>query len=76
MTRVRVNATYVYDPVLLDLVDPPHGVKDGLLHSGDVVIVKNRYGCPKAGAMGHCYIASPITGGWLGLVSVNSLRKK
>lgn len=70
MNRVRVNALYVYEPVLLDVID---GRTD--LKRGDVVRVINLHGCPPANTMGHCHVAGPDTGRFVGLVCCNSLRK-
>jgi hypothetical protein len=52
--RVKVNATYRYNPVLLDRVD---GRTD--LQKGDLVRVVNLPGCPRANTMGHCHVADP-----------------
>jgi hypothetical protein len=71
--RVRAKAVYVYRPVLLDQINPPHGVQAGLLEPGDSVRVVNLPGCPKANTMGHCHIES-LTGEFLGLVVCNSLE--
>jgi hypothetical protein len=69
--RVRVNALYYFHPNLLDLTDGRNGLK-----SGDVLRVINLPGCPKAGTMGHCHVADPVTGIFIGLVHVNSLHTK
>lgn len=74
MTRVRVGATYRYEPVLIDTINPPYGVdREGvMLAAGDVVKVGNLPGAPKANTMGHCYIFKG--GQFAGLVSVHSLQ--
>jgi hypothetical protein len=72
--RVRVNSKYVYAPVMIDVIDPPMGVLQGLLEIGHTVRVVNKHGCPKANTMGHCYIES-AHGVFLGLVSTSSLVK-
>jgi 3-dehydroquinate synthase class II len=64
--RVRVNARYVYDPVLLDQIDGRTSLK-----KGDVVQVVNLHGCPKANTMGHCHVEKD--GQFAGLVCCNSL---
>ena len=71
--KVRVNSTYRYDPNGLDQIDPPDGVKRGILKAGDIVTVVNLPGCPKANTMGHCHIT--VDGVFAGLVSCNSLIK-
>lgn len=70
--RVRVNACYRYEPVMLDQIHPPHGVKAGILKPGDVVQVVNLPGAPKANTMGHAYIER--RGTFAGLVCTNSLQ--
>lgn len=68
--KVRVNGTYVYDPVMLDVVDGRTS-----LRKGDMVKVVNLPGCPPANTMGHCHVADPETGKFIGLVCCNSLVK-
>lgn len=68
--RVRVNSVYIYEPVMLDRIDGRTGLK-----AGDKVRVINLPGCPKANTMGHCYVANPETGKFIGMVCTNSLRK-
>jgi hypothetical protein len=72
--RVRTGSVYAFNPVLLDQINPPHGVQAGELKSGDRVRVVNLPGCPKANTMGHCHIEG-LGGEFLGLVCTNSLRK-
>jgi hypothetical protein len=72
--RVRVNSVYVYQPVVMDRINPPHGVNAGLLKPGDSVRVANLPGCPKANTMGHCHIQSVDGKEFLGLVVCNSLQ--
>lgn len=77
--RVRANARYVYDPCMLDIIDPPVGVASGQLKPGQVVRVVNLPSCPKCNTMGHAHIAAdtndyvPV---FLGLVSTSSLHKR
>ena len=66
--KVRANSTYIYDPVMLDKINPPFDVT---LKRGDVVTVVNLPGCPKANTMGHCHIKKD--GVFAGLVCTNSL---
>lgn len=66
--RVRVNSTYRFHPVLLDLL---HGPK---LADGSLVRVINLHGAPPANTMGHCYISDPQTGQFIGMVCTNSLQ--
>ena len=69
--RVRVNSVYYYVPNLLDRCDARTELK-----SGDTVRVVNLHGCPTANTMGHCHVANPSTGQFIGLVHVNSLHTK
>ena len=73
--RVRNGSKYTYDPVMLDLVDPPYGAKNGTLKKGDVVKVKNLPGCPSANTMGMAHITSADGAEFLGLVSTCSLTR-
>ena len=67
MNKVRVKSLYVYNPVGMDLFSPcAHAEK------GQTVRVVNKFGCPPANTMGHCYIES-LDGEFLGLVLTNSL---
>lgn len=68
--RVRVNSIYTFEPVGIDTWDP----KSAAQH-GDRVRVVNKYGCPPANTMGHCYIET-LDGKFLGLVLTNSLVKE
>ena len=70
VNRVRVNATYIYSPNLLDKIDGRKNLKDG-----EQVRVVNLPGCPKAGTMGHCHVER-MDGSWGGLVHCNSLHTK
>jgi hypothetical protein len=65
--KVRANYLYVYNPVLIDSIDPPYDIK-----RGDVVRVVNLPGCPKANTMGHCHVQH-LDGTFAGLVCCNSL---
>jgi hypothetical protein len=53
MDRVRVNATYYFDPCLYDKIN---GDSTKLFKRGDKVRVINLHGCPPANTMGMCYI--------------------
>ncbi len=66
--KVRVNSLYTYDPVLLDRTANLPISKD------DIVRVINLHGCPPANTMGHCYVADPETGHFIGMVCCNSLE--
>ena len=68
--RVRVNSTYRFNPVMMDIIHP---VNHGLV-KGDIVKVANLYGCPKANTMGNCYVLKD--GKFMGMVRTNSLEKK
>lgn len=65
--KVRVGSTYVYNPVLFDVWNPPVGG----LKKGDKVQVVNLHGCPKANTMGMCYVNKD--GKFGGMVMTNSL---
>jgi len=71
-TRVKVRAgtTYQYDPVGMDVADPPVGRPS----KGDLLTVVNLNGCPKANTMEHCHV-NDKDGRFAGLVSTNSLKK-
>jgi hypothetical protein len=66
--RVRVNARYRFEPVMIDKLHPPYNLKPG-----DFVRVVNLHECPKAGTMGHCHVQH-LDGSFAGLVCVNSLQ--
>jgi hypothetical protein len=68
MAKVTVGRKYVYNPVGMDVYD---ACTD--LIKGDVVRVVNKYGCPKANTMGHCYV-NRMDGSFAGLVLTNSLE--
>lgn len=70
--RVRVNKLYTYQPVGLDLWSYGTG-RTTHPTRGEVVRVVNKYGCPPANTMGHCYVES-LTGEFYGLVLTNSLQ--
>ena len=70
--KVRVNSRYVYQPVGMDKFDPPYGIEAGILREGEIVKVVNKYGCPPANTMGHCYINNQ-EGEFCGLVCTQSL---
>ena len=69
MTKVKVNAIYRYEPVMLDVIHKPYNIA-----AGDIVRVVNLHGCPKANTMGHCHVQH-LDGSFAGLVCVNSLKK-
>ena len=70
--RVKVGQTYTYGPVPLDRFNPPAGVLNHTLETGQTVRVIDLKGCPPANTMGHCYIES-LDGIFLGMVCTNSL---
>lgn len=80
MDKVRVNATYYFDPAFMDR----HSRAMGLFKRGDKVRVVNLYGCPKANTMGQCYIVPADAkkddrGNWnkdFAMVCVGSLEKE
>lgn len=65
--RVKVGKSYVYRPVLFDVLNPPFGADDG-----DIVEVVNLPGCPRANTMGMCHIKKD--GEFAGMVCTNSLQ--
>lgn len=67
--RVRTGSVYRYDPVPLDIVDPPYGKP----RPGDQLRVVNLPGCPRAGTMRMCHVQFAATGQFAGLVCINSL---
>jgi hypothetical protein len=73
--RVRAGAKYRFNPVPWDRLDPPYGVNNGTLATGDSVRVVNLPGCPKANVMGHCHIET-VAGEFAGLVCTNSLERE
>ena len=68
--RVRVGAVYTFEPVPLD------ATASHLWHVGPGLFVRviSPPGCPKANAMGHCFIEGAVTNEFIGLVCCNSLR--
>ena len=68
--KVRVGQTYIYSPNMLDKIEACTDLQDG-----ETVRVVNRFGCPKANTMGHCYV-NRLDGTWGGLVHCNSLHTK
>jgi len=71
--HVRVNATYRFEPVLIDICSPAHNTS--LVKQGDIVRVINLHGAPKANTMGHCYIQT-LAGELIDMVCTNSLVRK
>ena len=69
--KVRVGATYIFDPVFFDVLYPPANIA---LVKGDLVKVINLPGAPKANTMGMCYVAKD--GVFAGMVMTNSLKRK
>ena len=66
--KVRVGSLYVYNPNMLDLIDP----KAPALKKGDVCRVVNLPMAPKCNTMGQCHVET-VDGRFLGMVSCNSL---
>jgi len=65
--KVKAGKTYVYEPVLFDVLNPPFGVEPG-----DIVKVVNLPGCPRANTMGMCHVEKD--GEFAGMVCTNSLK--
>ena len=72
--KVRAGLVGYYDPVLMDLADPPYGVETGLLEKGDKIKIVKLHGCPPPGTMGMCHINNEA-GEFAGLISVRSITK-
>lgn len=70
--RVRAGVTYLYEPVMLDILNPPAGAPE----AGDLLTVVNLPGCPRANTMGHCHVNFAHNGKFAGLVCTNSLQRK
>ena len=70
--KKKLNTWYTYIPVNMDILDPCYGVQSGLLKVGDTVKTINKYGCPKFGTMGQCYVEN-LDGEFLGMISLQSL---
>lgn len=68
MQKVKVGESYVYQPVLIDRVDPKTSIPKGAI----VTAIKSPRGCPPINTMAHCYVA--FNGRFAGLVHVNSLQ--
>ena len=66
--KVRVGSKYTFDPCGWDMCDPQANHPE----QGQVVVVVNLHGCPKANTMGHCYV-NDLQGNFRGLVCTNSL---
>jgi len=66
--KVKAGCYYQYDPVMLDIINPPFGN----IKTGDIVQVVNLPGCPVANTMGHCHVK--LNGNFAGLICVNSLK--
>lgn len=69
--KVRVNSWYRWYPVGHDLFAGGQGPR-GILRDGQRVKVINKFGCPPANTMGHCYVETEA-GEFAGLVLCNSL---
>ncbi len=69
--RVRVNQTYRYNPCGWDVIRPCQG---NSLKPGQIVKVINLSSAPPANTIGQCYVADPVTGTFLCMVSTNSLE--
>lgn len=78
--KVRANATYYFDPSMMDSIEPKIM---NLFKRGDKVRVINLHGCPPANTMGCCYIVPADAvkddrGRWnkdFAMVSTGSLEK-
>ena len=68
--RVRTGSVYVYDPVMLDIIEGKHHD----LQKGETVRVIRCHGCPPPNTMNHCHVER-LDGRFVGLVHCNSLNK-
>jgi hypothetical protein len=66
--KLSTNKIYIYDPVGVDIFDPPVNIK-----KGDKVKVVNLPGCPPSGTMNHAHVEHAKNGKFAGLVHINSL---
>jgi len=66
-----MKTEYEFDPVGLDLFSPHRGTPA----KGTRVVKTKVNGAPKNGTMGHVFVADAMTGKFLGLVLVNSLKR-
>lgn len=66
--RVRVGSKYRFVRAGWDIFDGKFA-----LDNGTVVKVINLPGAPPANTMGHAYIADPVSGEFIGMVSTASL---
>jgi len=66
--RVRVGSKYRFFRNGWDRFDGRFPLDDG-----SIVKVINLHGAPPANTMGHCYIADPVSGEFIGMVSTASL---
>jgi hypothetical protein len=69
MKRVRTGSIYLFQPVGVDITDPPYNVR-----AGDRVRVVALPGCPRPGTMGMCHVAR-LDGTFGGLVLLASLQR-
>lgn len=70
-SKVRVNSIFRYEPTGWDLFMRPASTAQ----PGQLVRVIHPYGCPKPGTLNHAHIADALTGEFLGLVHISSLRE-
>ena len=59
--KVRVGSLYVYNPNLMDCIDP----KAPSLKAGDVCRVINLPMAPKANTMGQCHVETVNSTSWV-----------
>lgn len=64
--KVKVGKFYKYEACGWDIFDAKT-----TLQNGDIVQVVNKFGCPPANTMGHCYVNKD--GQFMGLVATGSL---
>lgn len=70
MNKVITGHKYTFHPVPLDRINPFTDLQDG-----EIVRVVNKFGCPPANTMGHCFVER-LDGKFCGLVCTNSLVKE
>lgn len=71
--KVRVNSIYRYSANGFDRFRPCQGNN---LVEGQLVKVINLPSAPPANTMGQCYVADPVTGKFICMVSTASLEKR
>ncbi len=67
--KAKRSQKFEYRPVLFDMIS-----LTGLV-PGDIVVKVQPHNAPRNGTMGMTYVGDPVTGEFIGMVCVNSLKK-